>query len=144
MKAPRARALADADGRLLKSRKLDVRFSALKTACKKLFPVKRTRGLRFAAPAGAAGPCRKRRRATLTHAVNVVSPHSTMAADAGTLPAVSIRSRAAATDADSKESASLVTEPITAPHALTQVFGDHLPAAEQQVMVVRRKWTATA
>ena len=62
----------------------------------------------------------------LTHAFHVVCPHSTMAADASTLPAVSIRSREAAAVADSKESASLVTEPITGPHALTEVLGDHL------------------
>ena len=54
-----------------------------------------------------------------------------MAADAGTLNAVTIRSRAAATDADSKDSASLMTEPITAPLALTEVFGDHLQSSRR-------------
>ena len=43
-----------------------------------------------------------------------------MTADAGTLHAVTIRSRAAATGADSTGSASLMTEPITAPHALIE------------------------
>ena len=52
-----------------------------------------------------------------------------MAADAGTLPAVSNRSYAAATVADLNGSASLVTEPITAPHALTEVLGDHLQSS---------------
>ena len=65
----------------------------------------------------------------LAHAVHAACPHRTMAADAGTLPAVSIRSRAASADADSTGSASLVTEPITAPHALTEVFGDHLQSS---------------
>ena len=52
-----------------------------------------------------------------------------MAAGAGTLPAVSISSRAAAAGTDSTGSVSLMTEPITAPHALTEVFGDYLQAA---------------
>ena len=84
--------------------------------------------LHFAAPAGAAA---SGRRAMLTHGVNVVCPHNSMAADAGTLPAVSIRSWPAATGADSKDSASLMTETITAPHALrlTEVFGDHLQSS---------------
>ena len=67
----------------------------------------------------------------LTHAFHVECPHNAMAADAGTLHAVTIRSRAAATGADSKESASLVTEPITAPHALTEVLGDHLQSSRR-------------
>ena len=65
-------------------------------------------------------------------------------ADAGTLHTVSICSRAAATAADSKDSASLTTEIMTAPHALTEVFGDYLVPAEQQAMFVRRKWTTNA
>ena len=52
-----------------------------------------------------------------------------MAADAGTLHAVTIRSRAAAAGADSKDSASFMTETMTAPHALTEVFGDHLQSS---------------
>ena len=43
-------------------------------------------------------------------------------ADAGTLHAVAICSRAAAAVADSKRSASLVTEIITAPHALVEAL----------------------
>ena len=54
-----------------------------------------------------------------------------MTADAGTLPAVSIRSRAAAAAADSKDSASLMTEIMTAPHALTEVLGDHLQSSRR-------------
>ena len=82
--------------------------------------------LHFAAAAGAGY---RRRRAMLTHAVNVVCPHNAMAADAGTLPAVTTRSRAAAAGADSKDSASLMTEIITAPHALTETLGDHLQSS---------------
>ena len=52
-------------------------------------------------------------------------------ADAGTLHAVSICSRAAATAADSKDSASLTTEIMTAPHALTEVFGDYLQSSRR-------------
>ena len=52
-----------------------------------------------------------------------------MTADAGTLHAVTIRSRAAAAVADSNGSASLMTEIISAPHALTEVFGDHLQSS---------------
>ena len=63
------------------------------------------------------------------HAFHVVCPHNAMAADAGTLHAVTIRSRTAATDADSKDSASLVTDPITAPHALIETLGDHLQSS---------------
>ena len=47
------------------------------------------------------------------------------AADAGTLHAVTIRSRTAAAAADSKGSASLVTELITAPHAHVEVLDDY-------------------
>ena len=71
----------------------------------------------------------RRRRAKLDHAFHVVCPHNAMTTDAGTLHAVTIRSRAAATGADSKGSASLMTEPITAPHALTEVLGDHLQSS---------------
>ena len=46
------------------------------------------------------------------------------AADAGTLHAVTIRSRTAAVAADSKGSASLVTELITAPHSLVEALDD--------------------
>ena len=53
-----------------------------------------------------------------------------MTADAGTLHAVTIYSRAAAAVADSKDSASLVTEPITARHAFIDVFGNHLQSSE--------------
>ena len=67
----------------------------------------------------------------LTHGVNVVCPHSTMSADAGTLPAVTIRSCAAATGAASKETASLTTEIMAAPHALTEVFGDYLQSSRR-------------
>ena len=52
-----------------------------------------------------------------------------MTADAGTLHAVTIRSRAAAAVADSKDSASLMTEIITAPHALIEALGDHLQSS---------------
>ena len=104
MKAPPDAPGRDADGRDLHGRTLRIAQSVtVKTACKKLIPLKRERGLRFAAPAGAAA---SGRRAMLTHGVNVVCPHSTMSADAGTLPAVSIRSCAAATGADSKDSVS--------------------------------------
>ena len=65
----------------------------------------------------------------LTHAFHVVCPHNAMAADAGTLHAVTIRSCTPATAADSKDSASFMTEIITAPHALTEVFGDHLQSS---------------
>ena len=100
----------------------------MKTVCKKLFPLKREVVLQFAAPAGAAASgC----RAMLAHAVHVVQEHSKMTADAGTLPAVSIRSRTAATGADSTDSASLVTEPITPPHALIEVLGDHLQSSRR-------------
>ena len=51
------------------------------------------------------------------------------AADAGTLHAVAIRSRTAAAAADSKGSASLVTELITAPHALVEALDDHLQSS---------------
>ena len=127
MKAPPDAPGRDADGPLLQWRKLeDARFSPLKTACKKLVPLKRTRVLNFAAPAGAAASgC----RAMLAHAVHAACPHRTMAADAGTLPAVSIRSRTAAAGADSTGSASLMTEPITAPHALIEALGDHLQSS---------------
>ena len=67
----------------------------------------------------------------LTHGVNVVCPHSTMSADAGTLPAVTIRSCAAASAADSKDSASLMTDIMTAPHALTEVLGDYLQSSRR-------------
>ena len=75
----------------------------------------------------------------LTHAVieskcqrvNVVCPHNSMAADAGTLPAVSIRSCVAATGADSKDSASLMAEIMTAPHVLIEVLGDHLQSSRR-------------
>ena len=51
------------------------------------------------------------------------------AADAGTLHAVTIRSRTAAAAADSKGSASLMTELITAPHALVEALHDHLQSS---------------
>ena len=82
--------------------------------------------LRFAAPAGGG---RRRRRAEQDQAVHAVRVTSTGAADAGTLHAVTIRSRTPATDADSNGSASLMTEIMTAPHALTEVFGDHLQSS---------------
>ena len=47
------------------------------------------------------------------------------AADAGTLHAVTIRSRTAAAAADSKGSSSLVTELITAPHAHVEALDDY-------------------
>ena len=94
----------------------------LKTACQKLFSVWRSMFLRFAAPAGTG---RQRRRAMQDHAVAAVQVPNKGTADAGTLHAVTIRSRAAATGADSKDSASLMTEIITAPHALTETLGDH-------------------
>ena len=53
-----------------------------------------------------------------------------MTADAGTLHAVTIRFPAAAAVADSKDSASLMTETMTAPHALIDVFGNHLQSSE--------------
>ena len=52
-----------------------------------------------------------------------------MAADAGTLHAVTIRSRAAAAATDSKGSASLVTELITAHHALVEALDDLLQSS---------------
>ena len=55
----------------------------------------------------------------------------TGAADADTLHAVTIRSPAAAAPADSKDSASLMTEIMTAPHALTEVFGDYLQSSRR-------------
>ena len=61
--------------------------------------------------------------------------HSTGAADAGTLHVVTIRSRALAVSADSKDSASLVTEIITSPHALTEVFGDRLQSSRSWLFV---------
>ena len=54
---------------------------------------------------------------------------STGAADAGTLHAVTIRSRTLAAAADSKGSASLMDEIMTAPHALIEVLGDHLQSS---------------
>ena len=63
------------------------------------------------------------------HAAAAVQVPNKGTADAGTLHAVSMRSRAAAKGADSTGSASLVTEPITAPHALTEVLGDHLQSS---------------
>ena len=65
----------------------------------------------------------------LAHAVHAACPHRTMPADAGTLHAVSIRSRTVATTADSTGSASLMTEPITVPHALIEALGDHLQSS---------------
>ena len=56
---------------------------------------------------------------------------NTGAADAGTLQAVTIRSCAAPVVADSKDSASFMTEIMTAPHALTEVFGDHLQSSRR-------------
>ena len=91
----------------------------VKTACKKLFPVTRSMFLRFAAPAGAG---HRRRRAMQDHAVAAVQVSSKGVADAGTLHAVTICSRALGTAAISKGSASLVTELITAPHALIEVL----------------------
>ena len=129
MKAPPDAPGRDADGRDLRGITASAaNCDTVKTACKKLLPLKRERGLRFAAPAGAAA---SGRRAMLTHGVNVVCPHSTMSADAGTLPAVTIRSCAAATGAASKETASLTTEIMTAPHALTEVFGDYLQSSRR-------------
>ena len=61
--------------------------------------------------------------------------HSTGAADAGTLHAVTIRSRTLAASADSNASASLVTETMTAPHALTEVLGDHLQSSRSWLFV---------
>ena len=46
-------------------------------------------------------------------------------ADAGTLHAVTICSRAAATAADSKDSASFFTEHMLAPHAQAERLSDH-------------------
>ena len=129
MKVPPDAPGRDAVPRLLDGDRLTARESVpVETACKKLFSVKSSMYLRFAAPAGAAA---SGRRAMLTHGVNVVCPHSTMSADAGTLPAVTIRSCAAATGAASKETASLTTEIMTAPHALTEVFGDYLQSSRR-------------
>ena len=47
------------------------------------------------------------------------------AADAGTLHAVTICSRAAATAADSKDSALFFTEHMLAPHAQAEQLSDH-------------------
>ena len=79
-----------------------------------------------------AGPCRTAasgRRAKQDHAVQVVCPHSAMSADAGMSHAVTIRSRSAATAAASKETASLMAEIMTAPHALIEVLGDNLQSS---------------
>ena len=51
------------------------------------------------------------------------------AADAGTLHAVTIRSRTTTAAADSKGSDSLVMELITAPHALVEALDDHLQSS---------------
>ena len=48
-----------------------------------------------------------------------------VSADAGTLHAVSICSRAAATAADSKDSASFFTDHMLAPHAQAERLRDH-------------------
>ena len=48
-----------------------------------------------------------------------------VSADAGTLHAVTICSRAAATAADSKDSASFFTEHMLAPHAQAERLSDH-------------------
>ena len=50
-------------------------------------------------------------------------------ADAGTLHAVTIRSRAAAPAADLNSTASLVTDIMTAPHALVEVLDGHLQSS---------------
>ena len=127
MKVHPDRALADATSRdLASSTTAAGRRATVKTVCKKLISVRRKMYLHFAAPSGAAA---SRRRAKLDHAFHVVCPHNAMAADAGTLHAVTIRSHAAATGADSKGSASLMTETMTVPHALTEVLGDHLQSS---------------
>ena len=48
-----------------------------------------------------------------------------VSADAGTLHAVTIYSRAAATAADSKDSASFFTEHMLAPHAQAEALSDY-------------------
>ena len=75
--------------------------------------------LRFAAPAGGG---RRRRRAEQDQAVHAVRVPSTGAADAGTLHAVTTRSRTLAAAAASKGSASLMTELMTARLALIEVL----------------------
>ena len=113
--------------------------AALKTVCKKLLPVPRSMFLQIAAPAGAG---HRHCRAKQDQAVHAVRVPSTGAADAGTLHAVTIRSRTLAEAAISEGSASLMTDHMPACLALTEVLV-RLPS-EQQVMVVRRKWTTTA
>ena len=123
MKAPRARAPADADGRLLQWRKLEnVRFSPLKTASKKLFPVKRTRGLRF------AGPCRTAasgRRAFQVHGVSLICSARRASTEAHMLHAVTICYRTAAAATVLKDSSSFFTDHMLPPHALVEVLGGH-------------------
>ena len=75
-------------------------------------------------------------------APHVDSATSTGAADATTLQAVTTRSRAAATGADSKEEASLLVNFTKLLMPLDELLGR--PPADVQVMVVRRKWPTTA
>ena len=82
--------------------------------------------LHFTAPAQAGLTAAVRLQ---IHADKAACALSTGASDAGTLHVVTIRSRALAVSADSKDSASLVTEIITSPHALTEVLGDHLQSS---------------
>ena len=68
-------------------------------------------------------------RAKLDHAFHVACPHSAMAADAGTLHAVTICSRTLATAAVLKGSSSMVTEHMLAPHALIEVLDVNLQSS---------------
>ena len=74
-------------------------------------------------------------------------------ADAGTLHTVSICSRAAATVADSKHSASFFTDYMLAPHAQAEALTSGYTVRQETERVLRalwlfderrRKWTTTA
>ena len=78
--------------------------------------------LHFAAPAQAGLTAAVRLQ---IHADKAACALSTASADVSMLHAVTICSRAAASVADSKDSASLVTELMTAPHAVVEVLDDY-------------------